>query len=91
MTNEKKKKKPGLRQKIKSFLYGMTGYEITRLALKRRGNMEQLFILVTMGDLLGIPVLSSYYSLSLVPYLAPRLGIWKRRMLRERDLVDAFV
>jgi len=84
-------KKPALRDKIKNFLYGMTGYEVTRLALKQRGHMEQLFILVMMGDLLGIPILPPYYSLRLVPYMVPRLDIWKRRMLRERDLVDAFV
>ncbi|GAB4505273.1 MAG: hypothetical protein Fur0043_22680 [Anaerolineales bacterium] len=88
MTNEEK---PGFRHKLKRFLYGMTGYEIARLSLRQRGHMEQLFILVTMGNLLGIPILPSYYSLSLVPYMTPQIDIWKRRMLRERDLVDAFV
>lgn len=88
MTN---KKRPGLRHKLREFLYGMTGYEIARLSLKQRGHMEQLFILVTMGSLLGIPISPSYYSLCLIPYLTPQIDLWKRRMLRERDLVDAFV
>ena len=33
--------------------------------------MEHLFILITMGDLLGIPILPPYYSLRLLPYVVP--------------------
>jgi hypothetical protein len=51
--------------------------------------MEHLFILITMGDLLGIPILPPYYSLRLLPYVVPQISTWKRRMLRERDVSDA--
>jgi len=74
---------------IKEFLYGMAGHDMTRFALKTRGSMEYLFILITMGDLLGIPILPPYYSLRLLPYVVPQISTWKRRMLRERDLTDA--
>ncbi|MGB9776983.1 MAG: hypothetical protein ACPLYD_06580 [Anaerolineae bacterium] len=74
---------------IKSVLYGMAGHDMARFALKTRGSMEHLFILVTMGDLLGIPILPPYYSLRLLPYVVPQIATWKRRMLRERDLTDA--
>ncbi|MFH1906461.1 MAG: hypothetical protein ABIL11_03615 [Chloroflexota bacterium] len=83
-------KKSGFFDGIKSFLYGMAGHDIACFALKTRGSMEQLFILITMGDLLGIPILPPYYSLRLVPYVVPQISTWKRRMLRERDLADAF-
>ncbi len=73
----------------KEFLYGMAGHDMTRFALKTRGSMEHLFILVTMGDLLGVPILPPYYSLRLLPYVVPQIATWKRRMLRERDLTDA--
>jgi len=73
----------------KEFLYGMAGHDMTRFALKTRGSMEHLFILITMGDLLGIPILPPYYSLRLLPYVVPQISTWKRRMLRERDLTDA--
>ena len=88
MANEEKKL--GLLNGIKSFLYGIAGHDIACFALKTRGSMEQLFILITMGDLLGIPILPPYYSLRLVPYVVPQISTWKRRMLRERDLADAF-
>jgi hypothetical protein len=73
----------------KSVLYGMAGHDMARYALKTRGSMEHLFILITMGDLLGVPILPPYYSLRLLPYVVPQISTWKRRMLRERDLTDA--
>ncbi|RME08735.1 MAG: hypothetical protein D6803_00465 [Anaerolineae bacterium] len=76
-------------QVIADFIYGMATHESTRQALKTRGSMEHLFILVTMGDLLGVPILPPYYSLRLLPYVVPQIATWKRRMLREKDLADA--
>lgn len=71
------------------FIYGMAGHDMTRFAMKTRGSMEHLFILITMGDLLGVPILPPYYSLRLLPYVVPQISTWKRRMLREKDLTDA--
>jgi hypothetical protein len=93
MTEEEKQEKGGLFGRVgrsaKEFLYGMAGHDMTRFALKTRGSMEHLFILITMGDLLGVPILPPYYSLRLLPYVVPQISTWKRRMLRERDLTDA--
>ncbi len=83
------KKKRGLLDGFKSVLYGMAGHDMARYALKTRGSMEHLFILITMGDLLGIPILPPYYSLRLLPYVVPQISTWKRRMLREKDASDA--
>jgi hypothetical protein len=74
---------------LNEFIYGMAAHDMTRQALKTRGSMEHLFILITMGDLLGVPILPPYYSLRLLPYVVPQISTWKRSMLRERDLVDA--
>jgi hypothetical protein len=52
---DEKEKKPGWLDGFKSVLYGMAGHDMARYALKTRGSMEHLFILITMGDLLGIP------------------------------------
>ena len=78
-----------LRQAFKDTVYGMASHDMTRQGLKTRGSMEHLFILVTMGDLLGVPILPPYYSLRLLPYVVPQISTWKRRMLREKDLTDA--
>ena len=82
------KKRGGLMKVFKDVVYGMASHEMTRHAVRTRASMEHLFILITMGDLLGVPILPPYYSLRLLPYVTPQIAGWKRRMLRERDLTD---
>jgi hypothetical protein len=86
---EKEKKKGGIFQAVKEFVYGVAAHDSARFALKTRASMEHLFILITMGDMLGVPILPPYYSLRLLPYVVPQISTWKRRMLREKDLTDA--
>jgi hypothetical protein len=69
-------------------LYGMAVHEMVRHVQRTRGSMEHLFILITLGDLVGVPILPPYYSLRLLPYVVPEINSWKRRLLRERDIVD---
>ncbi len=82
----------GLRRffgKARQVAYGMAAHDMTRYALRTRASMEHLFILITMGDMLGVPILPPYYSLRLLPYVTPQIATWKRRMLREKDVTDA--
>lgn len=73
---------------VGEIIYGMTVYEMVRDLKKERAHLEHLFILITMGDLLGVPILPPYYALRLLPYAVPEIGTWRRRMLRERDLTE---
>jgi hypothetical protein len=75
-------------QAVREFLYGMMGMEIAEHALEMRASLESLFMLGTVGDMLGIPILPPYYSLRLLPYLVPNISTWKRRVLREREFSD---
>jgi len=43
---------------FKQFLYGLTGYEFVRHALEVRRELEAVFMVVTMGDLIGVPILT---------------------------------
>jgi hypothetical protein len=79
----------GMLGHLREITYGMAAHDMTRSALRTRASMEHLFILVTMGDMLGVPILPPYYSLRLLPYAVPQISTWKRRMLREKDLTDA--
>jgi len=74
---------------LREFLYGLVGYEFAHMALEERGTLETLFMLVTLGDLIGVPVLPPYYSLRILPYVVPNIAGWKRRVLRERMPTDA--
>ncbi|MBI3733465.1 MAG: hypothetical protein HY259_08425 [Chloroflexi bacterium] len=76
------------RKMLAEVLFGMSGHEAVRAYLRTRGSMDHLFMLVTFGDLVGMPIIPPYYSLRLLPFLVPSLQNWKRRLLREKDLID---
>ena len=73
---------------FKEILYGMAIHEHVRALAKQRGSLEHLFVLISFGDMLGVPILPPYYSLRLLPFIVPLINNWRRRMLRERDLMD---
>ena len=82
------RERPNRWQAIRDFMYGMFGLEIASHAIEMRGSMESLFMLATVGDMIGIPVLPPYYTLRLLPYVLPQIATWKRRVLREREFTD---
>jgi len=91
MPTEKKpkaKKESEAKKAAKSLVYGMAMHGMVTYALKTRMHLENLFMLITMGDMLGVPVLPPYYSLRLLPYCVPHVKTWKRTLLRERDVTD---
>ena len=67
----------------------MFGMEVAHHAVEMRASLETLFMLATVGDMIGVPILPPYYSLRLLPYVVPQIATWKRRMLREKDISDA--
>jgi len=64
----------------------MTSYEFVQQALEMRASMEKLFLIGVFGDMLGVPILPPYYGLRLLPYVVPQIEMWKRQVLREREL-----
>jgi len=66
----------------------MTTFDWVREVRQQRGEIERLFVLVTFGDIVGVPILPSYYTLRLLPYFVPLVNRWKRSLLRERDWTD---
>lgn len=82
------REKPSHWQVVREFLFGMLGLEFASHALEMRASMESLFMLTTVGDMIGVPVLPPYYSLRLLPFVLPQIATWKRRVLREREFTD---
>lgn len=81
-------KKGGFLNALKSLFYGMAAHGHVTAALKTRMHLEHLFMFITLGDMLGIPVLPPYYSLRILPYAVPNIKSWKMRVFRERDFTD---
>ncbi len=79
----------GWLQAIREFLYGLAGYEFERHAIEMRSSLETLFMTITVGDIIGMPIIPPYYSLRLLPYIVPNIETWKRRVLREREFSES--
>ena len=73
---------------VREIIYGLLFHEVVLTMKKERGHLDNLFMLVIFGDLIGLPMLPPYYSLRLLPHIVPSLETWKRRVLREKDLTD---
>ena len=73
---------------IREFFYGLHAYEFERQALEMRGELENVFMAITLGDMLGLPIIPPIYSLRILPYALPSIRVWKRRVTRARDLSD---
>ena len=78
----------GWLQALREIAYGMTGYEFAQHARHLRAERETILLVLTFGDMIGLPVLPPYYSLRLLPYVVPDLERWKRRVLRERHPLE---
>ncbi len=78
-----------VRRTLGQVLYGMALHESVRQFSRQRAALEHLFVLISFGDLVGLPILPPYYSLRLLPSIVPLIHNWRRRMLRERDLMDS--
>ena len=76
------------RRVASEIFYGATVYDWVRGLRRQRGEVEHLFMLITFGDLIGLPILPPYYTLRLLPYVVPEINHWKRSLLRERDWSD---
>jgi len=75
-------------QRFVEIMYGMMLYDAVLMFRRQRADMEHLFVLISFGDLIGVPILPPYYNLRLLPYIVPLVNRWRRRMLRERDLTE---
>ena len=71
---------------LREFLYGMTTYEFVQQTQEMRHSLDQLFMAAVFGDMLGVPILPSYYGMRLLPWVVPEIDAWKRETLREREL-----
>ena len=72
-------------QAVKDFIYGMTGYQFVHHAREMKQESESLFLLVTLGDLVGVPIMPPVYTLRLLPYLVPNIVAWKRQLARRKE------
>jgi hypothetical protein len=70
---------------LRDFFYGVTRHEFVHHARSLKEDAEALFLLVTIGDVVGLPVMPPACALRLLPYALPRIASWKRRLSRPKE------
>jgi hypothetical protein len=73
---------------IKDYLKGFFLYSLLSNLHSQKRCAENLFMLGLFGSEIGFPFLFNYYHLRLMPYYVQQLGLWKKRVLKERDFFD---
>ncbi len=71
-----------IKNNIKLFIQGATDFDRKSKALliKESHNVMDEFLLLCFGDILGIPIPTSYYTLELLPLIADDLDGWHNRI-----------
>ncbi len=77
-----------LRHAAAQFFYGMTAFEFVQHTNHMRHEQNVLLMVLTFGDMIGVPIMPPYYALRLLPYVVPEIETWKRQVLRERYALD---
>jgi len=73
---------------VKDFLYGLFLHGMVLRVYEQKAELEDVFVLFSVGETIGVPVCPGFYSLRLVPYYARRFPHWKKKTLKPRDLLD---
>ena len=68
-----------LRRAFAEFAFGLGGYEFARHAIQTRAALENVFLLVLVGDMLGVPIIPP--GIPLLLKVDPRLDL---DILREK-------
>jgi len=62
-------------------------YNSTRVIQVEANEKMDDFIILCFGELLGLPLPSSYYSIELFPYLVQDIASWESRMLERKEVL----
>lgn len=76
--------------KIRHFYEEMYFAPYRRTMLKEVRNEEDVFKLLAMSEMLGIPNPVSYYTLELMPFMLEDFHEWHQRMGMEKSPLDGF-
>lgn len=76
------------KKKAKDFLWGLFLYDFYLETVRAKAKYKDALNLLLLGQFLGLPLMNSSISLRLLPYLLPELGDWKKRQLKEREIIE---
>jgi hypothetical protein len=71
-------------QALREVLYGLFAFDLEQGLRAEALQKGDIFLALTVGHLLGLPLHTSYYSLRILPHVFGDLPVWRRRTCRER-------
>lgn len=80
-----------LNGRMHQFLFGAAmSWVLPPHTMKRRDTLERMFMLMTVGDLMGVSLVPPPTALTLLPFVVPQILYWRRRLLMwDEDLEEA--
>lgn len=63
-------------------------YNSTRVIQAEANEKMDNFIILCFGELIGLPLPFSYYSIELFPYLVQDIASWENRMLERKEVLN---
>lgn len=72
---------------ISDFLDELFRESSTKIIRKEAYDLNDSFLLLLFGDLLGLPNPFSYYALELLPLLTEDIESWEKRILRRSSII----
>ncbi|MGC9067731.1 MAG: hypothetical protein ACP5GU_03115 [Thermoprotei archaeon] len=88
MTIQSLHKNLTLKQKLRDFFFGMFLFDMHRELLEASKSYKEVEEVLLLGEFLGVPLLSNYYTLRLIPYFIKDLDEWKKKQMMEKDLLE---
>jgi hypothetical protein len=74
---------------LHEFLFGAAmSWVMAPHTLKQHRALERVFMLMTVGDLMGFPFAPPLSGLRLLPFMVPRLLSWRRSMILWDDVLE---
>ncbi len=78
-----------LRVWVTEFMFGAAmSWVMMPHMLKRREELERIFMLMTLGELTGVSISPPSGGLRLLPFLVPQILYWRRRLALWDDEME---
>ncbi|AEA12750.1 hypothetical protein TUZN_1274 [Thermoproteus uzoniensis 768-20] len=77
-----------LGQAIRDFLFGAFLLDLYRETAKAHRQLLTVTEFLVFGEFVGVPLLSTYYALRLLPYFVGDLYDFKREIMKDRDVME---
>jgi hypothetical protein len=81
-------KRSGLLRGVREFFYGFLLHGMVSGVYEKKAELDDVFMLLILGESIGVPVLPGVYHLRLVPYSVARFPGWKKKIVKPKDLLD---